>query len=269
MLPTIASERPAAEHDRALAPSARTDARAAYDRLLAAFPQDGVADLADALHFGRKVERSLALLTAAHREFGRRLVVASTLSTGVVWHLAKRVAPGIRGFVVATRHMHPETLDFLRRTVERYPELAVYRNDDPLPDDLPLRNPDRCCELLKVEPARRALRDLDALAWVTGVRAGAGRRRASRELELRPDGLVKINPILLWHEHEVWKYAALHKVDVNPLYALGYRSLGCAPCTRASAGADERAGRWVGTSKRGGECGINTKPMRLVDGAGI
>ena len=267
MSPTTLSDRAGSTAESVASP----DVRAAYGRLLAAFPQDPGApgDLADALHFGEKVERSLAILAAAHREFGRRLVVASTLSTGVVWHLAKRAAPDVRGFVVVTRYMHPETLDFLRRTVERHPELAVYRNDDPLPADLPLRNPDRCCELLKVEPARRALRDLEALAWVTGIRLGAGCHRASREIELRADGLVKINPILLWHEHEVWKYAALHKVDVNPLYALGYRSLGCAPCTRITAGGNERAGRWAGTSKCRGECGINTKDMRLVDGAGI
>ncbi|MGB2781740.1 MAG: phosphoadenosine phosphosulfate reductase family protein [Phycisphaerae bacterium] len=258
------SERPAAST------RAAPDPRGAYERLLGTFPQDGVTDLVGTLHFGEKVERSLALLAAAHREFGRHLVVASTLSTGVVWHLAKRAAPGVRGFVVVTRHMHRETLDFLGRIVARFPELTVYRNNDPLPEDLPRCDPDRCCELLKVEPARRAIRDLEALAWVTGVRATAGRRRAAaRELELRPDGLVKINPVLLWHEHEVWKYAALYKVEVNPLYALGYRSLGCAPCTRIAAGDHERAGRWVGTSKCGGECGINTRPMKLVDGAGI
>jgi hypothetical protein len=31
----------------------------------------------------------------------------------------------------------------------------------------------------------------------------------------------------------------------------------------------ERAGRWVGTSKCGGECGIHTRPLKLTDGAGI
>ena len=50
-------------------------------------------------------------------------------------------------------------------------------------------------------------------------------------------------------------------MPVNPLYAEGYRSLGCAPCTKIAQGADERAGRWIGTSKCGGECGIHTKPL--------
>ena len=46
-----------------------------------------------------------------------------------------------------------------------------------------------------------------------------------------------------------------------PTTAKGYRSLGCWPCTKIAQGADERAGRWIGTSKCGGECGIHTKPL--------
>ena len=74
---------------------------------------------------------------------------------------------------------------------------------------------------------------------------------------------MKLNPILIWHEREVWQYLALFGVPVNPLYAEGYRSLGCEPCTRISTGADERAGRWIGTSKCGGECGIHTRPLKV------
>jgi 3'-phosphoadenosine 5'-phosphosulfate sulfotransferase (PAPS reductase)/FAD synthetase len=47
------------------------------------------------------------------------------------------------------------------------------------------------------------------------------------------------------------------------------RSLGCRPCTRITTDPNERAGRWIGTSKCGGECGIHTQPLRRVDGAGI
>ena len=98
--------------------------------------------------------------------------------------------------------------------------------------------------------------------WVTGLRCTEGRtRREFKEVEYRDEGLVKLNPILIWYEREIWQYLALHKVAVNPLYAKGYRSLGCEPCTKISLGSDERAGRWIGTSKCGGECGIHTQPL--------
>lgn len=243
------------------------------DRLTAfrEFLDEDPSSLVDGLHYGQKVERSLALIEAAWREFGDRFVVSNSLGTGITWHLAKRVSPDIRGFTVVTRHSHPETLEFMQRMVAKYPELHVFCNRDPaVPDDLCRTAPDRCCELLKVEPARQAIREMDVECWATGVRCTSGRRRAAfDEVELRDDGLVKLNPIFVWYEHDVWRYAALNDFEVNPLYAKGYRSLGCAPCTRLVAGRDERAGRWQGSSKCGGECGINTKPMKLTDGAGI
>lgn len=76
--------------------------------------------------------------------------------------------------------------------------------------------------------------------------------------------LLKLNPILLWHEREVWQYLALYGVPVNQLYGEGYRSLGCAPCTQITTGANERDGRWIGTSKCGGECGIHTRPLKAT-----
>jgi phosphoadenosine phosphosulfate reductase len=57
-------------------------------------------------------------------------------------------------------------------------------------------------------------------------------------------------------------YLALYQVPVNPLYKAGYRSLGCEPGTQIESGEDERAGRWIGTSKCGGECGIHTRPLK-------
>ena len=52
-------------------------------------------------------------------------------------------------------------------------------------------------------------------------------------------------------------YIAEHQVPVNPLFELGYGSIGCAPCTRPVApGEDPRAGRWAGSNKT--ECGIHT-----------
>jgi phosphoadenosine phosphosulfate reductase len=125
--------------------------------------------------------------------------------------------------------------------------------------------PDLCCNLLKVKPVQQAITEMGVDCWVTGLRCTEGRTRTDyREVEERDKGLIKLNPILLWQEREVWQYLALHSIPVNPLYAQGYRSLGCAPCTGISSGGDERAGRWIGTSKCGGECGIHTRPLKTA-----
>lgn len=235
--------------------------------MLQDFRTEDVTVLVTGLNYAQKVERSLELITAAYEEYGDQLVVANSLGKDsvAVWHLAKRVSDKIRGFIVTTRYKPPETVQFMNEQVAAYPELKVFRNDAQIPDELYLTNPDRCCDILKVEPTRRAIEEMNVGCWVTGLRCTEGRTRADfKEIEQRDTGLVKLNPILIWYEREIWQYLALNQVPVNPLYSKGYRSLGCAPCTKISLGADERAGRWIGTSKCGGECGIHTRPLKVA-----
>ena len=228
---------------------------------------ESITELVDGLHLGQKVERSLNLIDEAYQQYGDAMVVANSLGKDsvAVWHLAKQVSPDIRGFIITTRYKPPETVAFMNQEVARYPELQVFKNDSPQPEKLYLTDPDQCCNNLKVEPVRWAVEEMGVDCWVTGLRCTEGRTRTDfLEIEHRDQGLVKLNPILLWHEREVWQYLALNNVPVNPLYSQGYRSLGCAPCTAISTGPDERAGRWLGTSKCGGECGIHTRPLKAA-----
>ncbi|MDA0265088.1 MAG: phosphoadenylyl-sulfate reductase [Chloroflexi bacterium] len=227
--------------------------------------KESIPELVNGLHFAQKVDRSLTLIEEAHQRFGDAMVVANSLGKDsvAVWHLVKRVSPKIRGFIITTRYKPVETVEFMNQQVARYPELKVFKNDSPQPAELYKTNPDQCCRNLKVEPARWAVEEMGVDCWVTGLRCTEGRTRTDfLEVEERDEGLIKLNPILIWHEREVWQYLSLNGVAVNPLYSQGYRSLGCAPCTSIGTGPDERAGRWIGTSKCGGECGIHTQPLK-------
>ena len=235
--------------------------------------KEDIKTLVETLNFKQKVERSLALIKEAYEKYGDGLVVANSLGKDsvAVWDLAKKVSPKIRGFIVTTRFKPQETIKFMQETVRCYPEIKIYKSDIEIPDKLYATNPDRCCDLLKVGPTRQAIEEMKVKCWVTGLRCTEGRTRTDfKEVEERDAGLVKLNPLLIWKEREVWQYLALNAVKVNPLYGEGYRSLGCAPCTRITNEEDERAGRWIGTSKCGGECGIHTRPLKInLEGDGI
>ena len=234
--------------------------------------KDNLKELVETLNFKEKVGRSLAIIKEAYEKYGDGLVVANSLGKDsvAVWDLAKKVSSKIRGFIVTTRFKPKETVQFMNEEVARYPELKVYKNGSEIPDRLYETNPDKCCDILKVEPVKRAVKEMNVTCWVTGLRCTEGRTRTDfKEVEERDKGLIKLNPILIWKEREVWQYLALNGVKVNPLYAEGYRSLGCAPCTKITNEEDERAGRWIGTSKCGGECGIHTRPLKTIMGAGI
>ncbi|MDQ3887067.1 MAG: phosphoadenylyl-sulfate reductase, partial [Actinomycetota bacterium] len=109
----------------------------------------------------------------------------------------------------------------------------------------------------KVEPLNRALEDYSA--WATGVRrAEAPTRVGIPVVSFDPKrGKVTVAPLAAWSDDDIDFYIAEHGILQNPLLFAGYRSIGCAPCTRpVAAGEDPRAGRWAGQAKT--ECGIHS-----------
>ena len=92
-------------------------------------------------------------------------------------------------------------------------------------------------------PLRRAL--MNYSAWVTGLRRDQWATRSNiRKVEIDHDhgGIVKLAPLADWTEDEVWDYIRANDVPYNELYDKGYKSIGCAPCTRPVAeGQDARA----------------------------
>ena len=212
-----------------------------------------------------KIKHSKELIKDAVEKYTPRIAVASSWGKDsmVLLHLALQIDPHIKVISVITPFKPKETLLFKDKIVKKWKlNYSEYRAEgDNLPVGLWKTDPDRCCYIYKVEPFKRAVQDLDC--WLSGIRSKEGRTRGDYE-EIEESGtLVKINPLLKWEEIDIWKYAALYQVPMNPLYQLGYRSLGCEPCTSIIDDDEpERAGRWKGTNKCGGECGIHTTKLR-------
>jgi phosphoadenosine phosphosulfate reductase len=126
-------------------------------------------------------------------------------------------------------------------------------------DSVELRK--RCCEIRKVEPLARAL--AGKRAWITGQRraqAASRAKLAEREFDAT-HRLEKFNPLASWTETDVWDYLRTQRVPYNRLYDQGYRSIGCAPCTRpVMPGEDLRAGRWWWEQAGQKECGLHITP---------
>ena len=121
-----------------------------------------------------------------------------------------------------------------------------------------LENRHLCCKIRKKEPLKRALAGMEV--WVTGLRRDQSPTR--NEIEFvswdTENSLLKINPLLNWSEAEIWDYIKKNNVSYNPLHDRGYRSIGCAPCTRAvKAGDDVRSGRWWWEKPGNKDCGLH------------
>lgn len=124
-----------------------------------------------------------------------------------------------------------------------------------------LDNRHECCGIRKVEPLSRALSGL--AGWVTGLRRSQSVTRsdlAAIETDELNGGILKINPLLEWSEEQVLAYTEDNRLPKNRLLDQGYRSIGCAPCTRAvREGEDARAGRWWWENPEQKECGLHKR----------
>ena len=122
--------------------------------------------------------------------------------------------------------------------------------------------PDRCCGLRKVEPLFAAVARYKV--WLTGLRREQARSRTALEEAaafLLPSGVTvrKLSPFAEWTTRDVWQLCAHLEIPLLPLYAKGYTSIGCEPCTTLPTDPnDPRSGRWGGQKV---ECGIHIQPV--------
>src|ERR687888_547009 len=116
-----------------------------------------------------------------------------------------------------------------------------------------------CCGIRKLEPLQRALKG--RAAWVTGLRREQSSTRSAIravEVDAAHGGIAKVNPLAAWTEAQTWAYVAERGLPYNPLHDRGFRSIGCAPCTRAIRPyEDVRAGRWWWEQPDHKECGLH------------
>ena len=223
------------------------------------------------------------ILAIAIREYAPDLAISFSGAEDVVLvDMAAKIGGRFRVFSLDTGRLHPETYQFLERVRGHYGiEIEAFF---PQPDAVQKLVREKglfsfyqdghkeCCGIRKVEPLVRALRPL--AAWVTGQRRdqSPGTRAEVPVVQLDPTfgsnehPLVKFNPIANWTSKQVWAYIRAFDVPYNALHDQGYRSIGCAPCTRPTvAGEHVRAGRWWWEQPEARECGLHLSPDgRLV-----
>ncbi|WP_447009180.1 phosphoadenylyl-sulfate reductase [Saccharothrix hoggarensis] len=196
--------------------------------------------------------------------FGKSWIVASNMQDAVLIDLATKVKPDVDVLFLETGYHFAETIGTRDAVDLVYPDVRIINAaaEQSVADQekefglLNQTDPTRCCQLRKVIPLQRTLKNYDA--WVTGVRRVDAPTRANTPIVQwdERNGLVKVNPIAPWTDEQFNAYIAEHGILENPLVQAGYPSIGCAPCTaKPLPGADARSGRWAGLAKT--ECGLH------------
>lgn len=206
--------------------------------------------------------------------YGDRIALSSSLGLEdqVLTDMVCKIDKSTRIFTLDTGRLFPETYSLIDRTNLHYGiKIAVYFPQHEAVEEMvrtcgmncfyesiELRK--RCCGVRKLEPLSRAFEGL--YVWICGLRREQSVTRADMQMVEWDEahGLIKLNPLIDWHEKDVWDYIRKHGVPYNRLHDKGFPSIGCQPCTRAVAeGEDIRAGRWWWESPDHRECGLHKR----------
>jgi phosphoadenosine phosphosulfate reductase len=215
------------------------------------------------------------ILERALREHGTDLAISFSGAEDVVLvDMASRTGLPFRVFTLDTGRLHGQTYRFLDTVRDRYKvDIEAYFPQPEAVQRLVTAKGmfsfyqdghEECCGIRKVEPLRRALATVRA--YVTGQRKdqSPGTRadipvvQVDTAFSTPEHTLVKFNPLANWSAAKVWQYIREHEVPYNPLHDIGFRSIGCEPCTRATnPGEHEREGRWWWEEATKRECGLH------------
>lgn len=206
--------------------------------------------------------------------FGNRIAQATSLGAEdqVITDMLAKTDREANIFTLDTGRLFPETYSLIDDTNKKYGiKIDVYFPDSARVESMvkerginlfydSVENRKMCCGIRKVEPLKRAFKEMDA--WICGLRKDQTVSRFFAKLVEwdKVNGLVKINPLINWTEKEVWNYIREKNVPFNPLHERGFASIGCQPCTRAlKPGEDFKAGRWWWEGQEQKECGLHKR----------
>ncbi|MDG4597720.1 MAG: phosphoadenylyl-sulfate reductase [Candidatus Contendobacter sp.] len=203
----------------------------------------------------------------ALENFPGRVVLTSSFGaqSAVCLHLVTVQQPDIPVVLVDTGYLFPETYQFIDELSERLAlNLHIYRAEhSPAWQEARygklweqgLEGIERYNWLNKVEPMQRALRDLGAAAWISGLRRQQAQSRQDLDVLLWRNGRCKVHPLIDWTDRDVFRYLTRHNLPYHPLWEQGYVSIGDVHTTRRLAdGMTEEETRFFGLKR---ECGLH------------
>jgi phosphoadenosine phosphosulfate reductase len=226
-------------------------------------PDFDPASLSDEIAPMRAGERIKLL----HKRLGDHLVATTSfgLQSAVMLHLIHENAPEIPFVFIDTGHLFPETYQYAEQLCAMLPklDLRVYQPTISAARMQALwgnlwengkEGAERYGVLTKVEPMNRALRELGADVWLSGLRRSQSETRSDRPFVEQQKKTLKAYPILDWADAQVDIYLHQHNLPRHPLSEKGYLTMGDWHSTRPSENGTAAGTRFNGEKF---ECGLH------------
>jgi phosphoadenosine phosphosulfate reductase len=208
----------------------------------------------------------------AVESFGGRLVLSTSfgIQSAVMLHLVTQIAPEIPVVFIDTGYLFPETYRFAAELTERLklnlkvysPTMTSARQEALYGKqwEQGIEGIERYSFINKVEPMQRAVRELGASAWLTGLRRSQSSTRRELKAVHQQNKITKIHPLIDWDDRRVYQYLTRNGLPYHPFWEQGYASVGDWHSTsKLLAGMTEEQTRFGGLKR---ECGLHENTGR-------
>jgi len=190
------------------------------------------------------IANSLASKNAGERinhlyeTYGDRIVASTSfgLQAAVMLHLISEHAPKLPVVFVDTGYLFPETYQYiedLKKLLDvdlrvYHPRMSAARQEA-LHGKLWEQGEEgnkTYGVINKVEPMNRAIKEIGADIWISGLRRSQSTTRADRAIAEKQNELIKAYPILDWADAQVASYFYKNELPKHPLEEKGYVTMG-------------------------------------------
>jgi phosphoadenosine phosphosulfate reductase len=208
----------------------------------------------------------------AAESFAGRLVMSTSfgIQSAVMLHLVTQIEPAIPVVFIDTGYLFPETYRFAEELTERLnlnlkvynPAMTAARQEALHGKEWErgIEGIERYNFINKVEPMERAVRELGAGAWLTGLRRSQSSSRRGLNVVHRQNKVTKIHPLIDWDDRRVYRYLTNNGLPYHPFWEQGYVSVGdWHSSSKLSEGMTEEQTRFGGLKR---ECGLHENTGR-------
>ncbi len=223
------------------------------------------------MNAGQRIEWAL-------RNLDDNFVLSSSfgIQSAVCLHLLTQYKPDMPVVLTDTGYLFPETYQFIDELTKRLKlNLKTYRAEHSAAWqearfgklwENGVEGLTRYNQINKVEPMKRAFKELDTKTWFSGLRRSQSSSRETLPVLGIQNGCFKFLPIIDWSNKDVHYYLKEHDLPYHPLWDQGYVSVGDVQTSRPlELGMEEEDTRFFGLKR---ECGIHEENAE-VDGSGI
>ena len=173
-----------------------------------------------------------------HHQWGENLVASTSfgIQSSIMLHLISRHIPKTPVIFIDTGYLFPETYHYAEELSNRLNiNLRIYTSKYSASRIEALWGPvweqgevgeNRYSYLTKIEPMNRALSELNAQAWISGVRRSQSKTRVNKKFVEKQNQIEKAYPILDWSDEQVSQYIIDNDLPAHPLQKKGYVTSG-------------------------------------------